>query len=137
MIACHLVKTCVKCGIICLFTHNKYGLCKSCLKRQRKQRYVPRNHERQFRVYLQHVERTYGISKVEFARIVNEQNYCCAICGVDLRTIRRALDHDHKTKKVRALLCRDCNWFVSAVESRPHLVQKILDYLKRHEENAA
>ena len=59
----------------------------------------------------------YGISKEDFAKMLEEQESKCKICNKDIKYISRAkekyesacIDHDHKTGKVRALLCSNCN----------------------------
>ena len=55
------------------------------------------------------VEKTYGITAEEYARILKNQGGRCAICLNMTRTIRLAVDHDHKTGRVRGLLCKRCN----------------------------
>ena len=43
--------------------------------------------------------------------ILKEQNFCCAVCGLNMRkdTSNACLDHDHKTGYIRGVLCRNCN----------------------------
>jgi Recombination endonuclease VII len=48
----------------------------------------------------------YGISPKEFDQLMLDQDGKCAICKVQGAT---HLDHDHKTNKVRGILCRWCN----------------------------
>lgn len=33
----------------------------------------------------------------------------CALCDIDLKTVRACLDHDHKTGFIRDVLCLNCN----------------------------
>lgn len=56
----------------------------------------------------------YGITHQQYEELFKQQNGCCAICGnveeVEIcgrRTL--SVDHNHKTGKVRGLLCRKCN----------------------------
>lgn len=55
------------------------------------------------------VQDTYGISGEEYARLLALQGGRCAICRNVPRTIRLAVDHNHKTGAVRGLLCKRCN----------------------------
>lgn len=55
------------------------------------------------------LEKVYGITDVEYARILKLQGGRCAICRNRSRTIRFATDHDHDTGEVRGLLCKRCN----------------------------
>ena len=55
------------------------------------------------------VEKVYGIDAAEYDRLFKLQGGRCAICRNQSRTIRFAVDHDHKTGEVRGLLCKRCN----------------------------
>jgi len=50
-----------------------------------------------------------GVSDDEYARLLEAQGGGCAICGAKPKTRRLHVDHDHKTGKVRGLLCHRCN----------------------------
>jgi Recombination endonuclease VII len=50
-----------------------------------------------------------GVSDNEYARLLEAQGGGCAICGAKPKTRRLHVDHDHKTGKVRGLLCHRCN----------------------------
>ena len=39
----------------------------------------------------------------------NDQGGCCAICKSPVLYLKVHTDHDHKTGKVRGLLCVSCN----------------------------
>lgn len=50
-----------------------------------------------------------GVSDDEYARMLAAQGGGCAICGAKPKTRRLHVDHDHKTGRVRGLLCHRCN----------------------------
>lgn len=56
----------------------------------------------------------YGITLDDYNSVLEAQNGRCAICG-ELPSNHLCIDHDHKTGKVRGLLCISCNvalgWF--------------------------
>lgn len=62
----------------------------------------------------------------------------CAICAAE-ETVNRALaaDHDHGTGQKRGLLCARCNRALGQFEDSPVLLQKAIDYLRRHRGEAA
>lgn len=63
------------------------------------------------------------------------QNFSCAICGGnDFERIGRVLsvDHDHKTGKVRGLLCLTCNSGLGIFKDDPVLLKKASSYLEEH-----
>ncbi len=57
----------------------------------------------------------YGITLNEYKELLNSHNNCCAIC----ETTKRALhvDHDHKTKRIRGILCNRCNMLLGALDN--------------------
>ena len=65
-----------------------------------------------------------------------KQNGCCAICNCKLnssRYTRFAGDHDHKTGKLRGLLCTNCNTALGLLKESPERLLRALDYLKTHQ----
>ena len=73
----------------------------------------------------------YGITLDDYNKMFNEQEGKCAICQRHQNELTRTLcvDHDHKTNKVRALLCVTCNTDVSVVENR---LEEMTKYLNKH-----
>ena len=55
------------------------------------------------------VKKTYGIDGEEYERILKVQGGKCAICRQGFKTVRGAVDHDHKTNAVRGVLDARCN----------------------------
>jgi hypothetical protein len=52
----------------------------------------------------------YGISAADYDALLIRQKGVCRICRKPCSTQKRlAVDHDHKTKRIRGLLCRRCN----------------------------
>ena len=80
-----------------------------------------------------YLKRTYNVTLEEYEKKLKEQNNCCAICNRHQSKFKRklAIDHDHKTGKVRDLLCAGCNVDVSVVEDR---LEVLLKYLNKHKE---
>lgn len=50
-----------------------------------------------------------GIDDAEYERLLEAQNGGCAICGNPPKTRRLHVDHNHRTGRVRGLLCFRCN----------------------------
>ena len=77
------------------------------------------------------LKRKYGITSLEYRAIHNEQKGRCAICGRHscANGDNLGVDHDHETKKVRGLLCRNCNTALGLLEDNPEFVRKMLIYL--------
>ena len=73
----------------------------------------------------------YGITLDQYNKMFETQEGKCAICQRHQNELTRTLcvDHDHKTNKVRALLCVTCNTDVSVVENR---LEEMTKYLNKH-----
>lgn len=71
----------------------------------------------------------YKMSRNEMAKFRANRGHCCEICNSKRNVV---IDHDHKTGRVRGLLCTNCNSAIGKFkESRP-LFLKAIDYLEKH-----
>lgn len=64
-----------------------------------------------------------------------KQNGKCAICGCKLnssRYTRFAGDHDHKTGKLRGLLCTNCNTALGLFKDSIERLEMAKEYLIKH-----
>jgi len=73
--------------------------------------------------------RSYGIQVDEFDAMMLDQDSKCYICLGDNGLIALCIDHDHKTGKVRGLLCNRCNRGLGLFQDNPELLFKAVDYL--------
>lgn len=65
---------------------------------------------------------THGITHAQFQALLDSQNHACAICQkrfdeLSCRRFPANIDHDHKTGKIRGLLCNKCNVSLGHFES--------------------
>ena len=81
-----------------------------------------------------HFRKKYGITLEERNLLLRSQNFLCAICGNPEEMNRNlAVDHDHKTGRVRGLLCFICNAKVlPAIELYSALLVKAKNYLEKY-----
>ncbi len=77
--------------------------------------------------------RKFGITEEDFSQLMKRQKGVCAICKAfpGGRWKILAVDHDHKTGKVRGLLCMTCNTMLGRLERR---FKAILTYLNQNAE---
>ena len=83
------------------------------------------------------LRKRYGITLEDYDRMVVEQGNTCAICHkpevaipCNINKLRPlSVDHNHKTGKVRALLCGHCNAVLAKVEDLPQLIEDMKAYL--------
>ena len=75
----------------------------------------------------------YGITTAEYDNMLEKQNGACKICGSIPNPTsfkkRLCVDHCHKTKKVRGLLCNRCNVCIGQFEDSTHLLKNAIQYL--------
>ena len=76
--------------------------------------------------------RRYGLSKEDYQKMWDSQKGKCAICGKSFDKENVAhIDHNHKTKRVRGLLCKMCNWGIGHFDDDKELLLKAIKYLGR------
>jgi hypothetical protein len=84
-------------------------------------------------------KRNYGITDRDLAKMKEEQDNKCYICdeegfliGKNNNTEKLAVDHCHKTGKVRKLLCHNCNRGLGLFQDNIELLKAAAAYLKEH-----
>lgn len=80
--------------------------------------------------FLRNLFKLYGITKVEYDVMAAAQGGQCAICG-DTFNETACVDHDHKTGKVRGLLCNPCNIGLGGFKDDPVRLAAAVRYLQR------
>ena|SRR5689334_5574159 len=73
--------------------------------------------------------RIHGITLDQYHAKYESQNECCAICGAWMGS--PDIDHDHVTKRVRALLCGPCNRGLGHFNDDPARCRAAATYLER------
>jgi hypothetical protein len=79
--------------------------------------------------------RTYGISHEKYDEMLAAQGGVCAICSQPERSARNrhlAVDHCHKTGKVRGLLCTNCNRALGLFSESPAVLSFAINYIERN-----
>lgn len=65
--------------------------------------------------------------------MLDAQQGLCAICGDEFEG-EPMVDHDHKTRKVRGLLCHHCNIGLGMFRDSPRNLRRASEYLTKHQE---
>ena len=80
----------------------------------------------------------YGITLDDYDRMLVEQNNCCAICkSPEPGHLHFSVDHDHKTGKLRGLLCNNCNRGLGMLGDNVERIKRALEYLTSKKEKNA
>jgi hypothetical protein len=116
------------------------GRCKKCIsdwyeenklrvRAQKAEWYKdPENRRRQREIQLR---RRFGISTEKYEELLLKQSGVCAICK-KLEELDRSLavDHDHKTGRIRGLLCTKCNTAIGLLNEDPVVLVNAQKYLQ-------
>lgn len=81
----------------------------------------------------QALRKNYGITIEVFEALLAKQNGRCAICGTDKPCgpgKKLMVDHDHKTGRIRGLLCNHCNSTIGYALECPDRLKKAIAYLE-------
>lgn len=83
------------------------------------------------------LKRDYGITLQDYNLMLENQDFKCAICSLEKSENGRTfyVDHNHKTGKVRGLLCINCNSGIGNLRDSINLLTKAIKYLKNTDAN--
>ena len=106
----------------------------SILKAKKKAKYAsdPQKYIKQTRAIS--LKARYGITASDYEDMLKRQNGMCAICSSTKsgRKDRRLMvDHCHKTKEVRGLLCHHCNALLGNARDNPKTLELAIKYLEK------
>lgn len=86
----------------------------------------------------------FGITLEDYERMVKDQHGKCAICGSKeawpgelskhFRPRTWCVDHNHRTLKVRGLLCNRCNTALGMVDDSIEVLSMAIEYLRKNTE---
>lgn len=115
------------------------GLCESCYRvayylahKAARHAYYVTNRERVLaNIYL----RKYGLSTSKYRTTLANQGGVCKICGRTdaggtLRPQQFLVDHNHRTGKVRGLLCHSCNTGLACFREDRSILESAVLYLR-------
>jgi hypothetical protein len=82
---------------------------------------------------LQKVRR-YGVDSLAIEKQAAKQRQRCAICRTKVpggRYNKWHVDHKHGTKKMRGLLCNNCNTGIGFLKESLHVLKNAIKYLEK------
>ena len=131
------MKVCGRCGIrkdFDKFYNNRRTLdkkmssCKQCSDKSNR-KFVDANKDKvATKQRIQKIKKMYNLTEVQYVDMMNKQRGCCAICRDSLYSIH--IDHCHKTKKVRGLLCSNCNTAIGKLKDNSSICLSAAKYLE-------
>ena len=115
---------------------SKDGLCYYCkpCKRIRRIGYALYTVEiRRQKEFVRGLKRSYGITPEEYNQMFLKQEGKCTICYRHQSVLRRrlAVDHCHESKKIRGLLCDNCNPMLGYAKDNITILESAIEYLNK------
>ena len=96
----------------------------------KKRREYNKTTEGRYRLFHRDLRRKYGIDVWEWAHMFNAQKGLCAVCRDQLIFEITYVDHNHQTKKVRGLLCHNCNTALGHAKDNIDRLFSLVSYLR-------
>jgi len=88
-----------------------------------------------------HTKSRFGLSQKQYFKLLEAQKEVCKICnnpetamgsgGKKSRLL--SVDHNHKTGKIRGLLCHSCNSLIGHARENILILQKTIKYLEENQ----
>ena len=76
----------------------------------------------------------YGITEGDYKRMWRQQQGKCSICKVKFANESEGcVDHDHHTRQVRGLLCRQCNLGLGNFKDDPRRMKAAATYIEERQ----
>lgn len=75
--------------------------------------------------------RRYRISLDEYQSMYDKQNGLCEVCCTSSERLL-AVDHNHKTGRIRGLLCSQCNLAIGNSKEDVKILKNMIKYINKH-----
>jgi len=115
-----------------------YYTCDICANERHRRKYKKNIQEERTKSILQNLKHT-NLTREMYDLMFEEQKGLCKICNQPETRISRqgeatrlAVDHCHRTLKIRALLCHDCNTGLGKFSDNADLLRNAITYLELH-----
>lgn len=124
------------------------GKCDDCYNTHYREKHRKKSNEERKKVYQERKAKTtfetrkdkrlklrFNISLSDFQKMLEDQDSKCYICETLFITDRDAhVDHNHKTGRIRKLLCRPCNTSLGLLEENRQILSNCIKYLEEHDD---
>lgn len=85
------------------------------------------------------LQNKFNLSKEDYHKMLEKQNYVCKICkNIQIKSKAvLCVDHDHKTGKIRGLLCDLCNKGLGFFKDDCNLLKNAVEYIINNQTNGS
>lgn len=134
--------------------YRKEYACKKCVNIRRRKYYqknkvhiiaVAKKYRDKNRERVLHNKRkqAYGITSTQYKTMLKEQNFVCAVCknpetskvgkGKHATKVNSlSVDHNHRTGKIRGLLCSKCNRALGYLQESVDIMKSLISYINKY-----
>jgi hypothetical protein len=114
-----------------------FSYCIECRKEMNRKQDAKRWSEKREILIAQrrraHLRREFGITIEHFEELFQKQGGVCMICKQNSQEKQLAVDHDHKTGKIRSLLCENCNRGLGMFSEDISRLKNAIEYLNAYQ----
>lgn len=139
-------KICKRCGVstpISQFRkdprllHGRRNICHQCRRDADNNRYGANKAAGRLKQKKVNLKHTYGISLEQFYSMCEAQEHRCKTCNAHQSELSQSLcvDHDHKTGKIRGLLCKPCNSALGFTKENKATLVNLINYINFYSES--
>lgn len=104
--------------------------CIPCENKRSQQHHASNRTKRSLQNRSWNLKKKFGIDVEEYDKMLLSQNGVCKICKKIDSDRGLAVDHDHKTGRVRGLLCLKCNTGLGQFNDDAEMLGLAIQYLK-------
>jgi predicted TIM-barrel fold metal-dependent hydrolase len=115
----------------------KKYMCNTCSKAYERERWAKLTDEKKRAKWL---KMKYDLSFEDYKTKYEEQGGRCECCSIEISITQKdnghttaCVDHNHKTGKVRGLLCNHCNRALGLLKEDIEVMKKLISYLETHD----
>lgn len=103
--------------------------CKECISTYKRNYY--NTPETKQKYWERSILKKFGLTPQQYQEMFDLQNGRCKICNTHQSELKQRLsvDHNHKTGKVRSLLCNDCNTGIGLLKESVDILQTAILYI--------
>ena len=116
------------------------GFCRSCGKIKQSEWRIENREKANMIAAKCHRKKRFGIDNTVYEQMLQDQDERCAIChekciAKTINGVQKslAIDHCHRTGKIRGLLCTRCNTALGLFEDNLEKIKAAIDYLEKYQ----
>lgn len=108
---------------------SKLGYCKECDRIRHRTAYLKHFPQKSYQSKIGKRLQRYKVTVQIYNSLLESQNGLCRICHKPPTSKALSVDHDHKTQRIRGLLCQKCNLMLGFALDDISILKAGIEYL--------